>query len=1107
MSITSAGGNSSGKSSTRPLQIFVSSTFDDLKEHRAAVIEAIDRMEHDSVRMEAFGSRPKDSVEYCAQQAASADALVVLVAHRYGWVPEDETPSEDETPAADGSKSITWIEVEAARSAGKPVYAYLVDEAHEWSGPTEEQGLKSATTQKAALEVFRRVKDLAAFKKELSRQLRTSFTTPDDLAKKVTWDLPNVVKEHFERLQAVQDPPAEPSDDSHLAGALAVARRKYIDLVYDQNALVALRGMGAKRAERLPLDAVYTELRLEGGESVGDGSDETLAARRKLGQRALSGDGDPERDNTLPAALRKHRKLVLIGDPGSGKTTYLRYVAVCLARAHCGQEGELERIGLDRAATLPQTLPQTLQETERPQAPELPLPVLLAMSEFGSFLQAAEACGAPDAIDATLPKDSVEHFWAFLSAHQVGSSCGLPAGYLRTEVENGCAFLLIDGLDEVPGEQTRERVARILENLLLHAGDSRVLVTCRTRAFEGNTQLVSEQAGSRKLAKFNDQQVQRFVELWCAALYTALRRDGRSEESEGGEQAGRSTEFAYRERLLLALHSHPSARQFMESPLMLTMLAVVHWAHKELPELRADLYEAAVQYLLTQRLELSLETLDNRLQVMMELALAMAEDGLGFQRRWDREPALAQVAATLAKSEPDASAFLDDEELHSGLLVSRTTGTVEFWHLSFQEYLAGRALCDVPEEERWKRIAGHLHEDRWEEPILLFAGRLRHFGRSTVQRFVRQVVEHRAPNGAADSRAIDVAAHAVTHDATEQARSVAFAGKILRDLAPDGFVAEAATGYHDALEVARQFLRPGAPSLDEATRRSLGAALGALPEGDPRLADPAANRVSIDGGVFTIGAQSEDENAAHYDAEAHSEETPTAVRLSPFAIGRFPVTVHEYGQFLEVGGYQLEQPEMRAHWGAAGALWLERTVDSADQDSPNPRQPQAWAAQRKTPNRPVTGVSWYEATAYSSWVGGQLPSEAQWEFAARGPSGRRYPWGPQEPDHQRANFDNALGPSAVGCYPGGVTPNTDLYDLAGNVLEWCCDAWDGRAYSKWFGSPPLDPCTEGSKDSSRALRGGAGPYPSSYLRAASRLNRDPEYRGIYVGFRVVWLSP
>ena len=184
----------------------------------------------------------------------------------------------------------------------------------------------------------------------------------------------------------------------------------------------------------------------------------------------------------------------------------------------------------------------------------------------------------------------------------------------------------------------------------------------------------------------------------------------------------------------------------------------------------------------------------------------------------------------------------------------------------------------------------------------------------------------------------------------------------------------------------------------------------------------------------------------------------------PFKIARYPVTVEQYRRFVEDDGYQNER------WWQAGGFGKNK-------------QPDDWNEQVQHPSRPVTGVSWYEASAYCSWDGVRLASDAEWEWAARGTEGREYPWGNQEPDENRANFGMKVGsPTPVGLYPAGATPE-GVADMAGNVWEWVEDRYE--------------------KDKVRVLRGGSFNGDARDLRAADGFRYAPGGRYFDVGVRCV----
>ena len=146
---------------------------------------------------------------------------------------------------------------------------------------------------------------------------------------------------------------------------------------------------------------------------------------------------------------------------------------------------------------------------------------------------------------------------------------------------------------------------------------------------------------------------------------------------------------------------------------------------------------------------------------------------------------------------------------------------------------------------------------------------------------------------------------------------------------------------------------------------------------------------------------------------------------------------------------------------------------------------------------PVQGINWLDADVYCRWVGGQLPTEAQWEYAARGPDGRRFPWGDSPPDRGLANFDRNVGTTTpVGHYPAGASWVGAL-DMAGNVQEWVADWYDSDYYS----SSPHDNPTGPVSGNFKVLRGGSWGGGARYVRGAYRYNVSASVRSHFIGFR------
>ncbi len=219
-------------------------------------------------------------------------------------------------------------------------------------------------------------------------------------------------------------------------------------------------------------------------------------------------------------------------------------------------------------------------------------------------------------------------------------------------------------------------------------------------------------------------------------------------------------------------------------------------------------------------------------------------------------------------------------------------------------------------------------------------------------------------------------------------------------------------------------------------------------------------------------------------AEFPSEQPAHDVRLTHgYWIDATEVTVASFAAFGAAGGY-LDG----SLWSPAGRAWL------ASQDAA--RLP--LHCQGDVADQPRMCITWFEAEAYATWRGGRLPTEAEWEYAARGPESRTYPWGDTW-DIDRANVINSIGPKAVGSYPAGASW-VGAQDMAGNAMEWVSD-WLGTDY--YATSPGTDP-TGPATGTRKVEKGGWWGSNEFVARSAYRHYEDPPtYGDKHIGFRVV----
>jgi formylglycine-generating enzyme required for sulfatase activity len=216
--------------------------------------------------------------------------------------------------------------------------------------------------------------------------------------------------------------------------------------------------------------------------------------------------------------------------------------------------------------------------------------------------------------------------------------------------------------------------------------------------------------------------------------------------------------------------------------------------------------------------------------------------------------------------------------------------------------------------------------------------------------------------------------------------------------------------------------------------------------------------VLIPEGPFIMGSEADD-----------PDETPQRqVDLPAFEIDLFEVTNVQFAAFVEATGYQTDEEK------GGGAGW--RSFYSEDKD-----------------NHPAVKISWNDAVAYCQWAGKRLPTEAEWEKAARGTEGRIYPWGDDwDPEKANVRATGYRGTISVGSLAAGVSPY-GVFDMAGNVWEWTCD-W----YQPYVGSSYQDPYYG---ERFRVTRGGGWFEEADTVRTSNRNSTSPIAANDDLGFR------
>lgn len=814
-------------------------------------------------------------------------------------------------------------------------------------------------------------------------------------------------------------------------------------------------------------------------------------SRHRSGNRGTH-ESMAERDSgvdLMEAVASSDDDLMILGEPGSGKSTSMSMLAVSAARRAISSEGPLP-IWVSLGAVAP-------------SARLTPERVLLT--------------GVPEL--AQLVARSGENAAADLASH------------LESELLGGRALLLLDGLDEVKEhvlEAVRAAVARIVQ---LKSG-SRILTTCRSFDYR-HSQPSRRLPILRELdiLPLTSEQQDLYIDRWYEA---AVR--------SGGFQANLARGLA--EAIKSELRRTPDIAEMASSPLLLALLTLIH-SRQELPDSRSVVCDQAIKFLLSETPPWrgrepgsSVEATGPVIRVAVEVAHRhhsneeteiATEAGIPHQLVMDVavEIVAALKRAGAGHAVPASEALARQFENSNGLVIESSPGHYKFSHRYFQEYLAGQHYARGPGRAEALNRAGSIH---WREPFRLMASLAGHEGQNLY--YVLTLIQDFHTSSSVEAQHL---AAEMLCDITRPRLALWGYEDVI-----DEHGTEPSLWRQMQITATSHAEDQALPLPFRSRAADIAAALGDLrftsSDGtSERLEIPS---VLVPHGPFHVGTLRVDPETVPGGFVGE----PRLLDFSDYRISKYAVTNSQFEAFVTTGGYSdatLWRSPRALGWvtGDADVLreirrhWLEtvyehhakeirdREIDperlehEAERRTAPRAAPFYWYDGRfHCPNQPVVGVNYWEAEAYCEWATRRgraegtltaneaivIPSEFEWERASRPKDDDRiFPWGDEWNDllaHTTTNTLNLRQPTAVGIYPP-YWPDSPL-DMAGNVWEWTSslflpydDSYDSRR------------CDSDSLDE-RVVRGCSW-YHFAPLAACSVRAVDRSYNLFYdVGFRV-----
>ncbi len=790
-------------------------------------------------------------------------------------------------------------------------------------------------------------------------------------------------------------------------------------------------------------------------------------------------------EQVMKLAFKKNHLLLVIGDPGSGKTTLLQHYALsCIHKDHCKKHGFNEPVMVFYLKL------RDLQKNDNGYV-SLPENIFTWAKKFALAKR-------------NIQSDTPEILETFI--------------YKSLRLNN--SLILLDGLDEISDLEERKDVCEWLKLIISDFPKAYFVITSRPTGFRAVDDIDIQAPFMRAdILDFNLEQQKLFLQQWFTSFF--LRKLSPATENIDllekiqKEKAIDKTDSIFR---YLMRNENISLRQIAGSPLMLQIMAML-WTNDDdiFPESRAKLYKKAIDYFLgyqyKQKKRSPHLSIEDALRVLAPVALWMQEDLMSDDV--DRCEFKAKIKVEIERLNQPLNLTVDDfcQGLieHAGLFVEYGNTRYAFRHKSFREYMVSIQLINDSYNSISKLII-HFSDPWWEEPLRFFFSQV---DQDCFNDFMHDFFATVSYDVIHMKQGL---LQTIIEETPKENRKV---NSLCNKLLDPNITSNIQLLILDCLKSCRNI--EALPALEQFRTEILSKDhIDILMRVEDLIKEfcgkvfyhPAYNYIKGKPSLFLNSNEFDSKYILIEGGSYLYSKTGMIVNISDLYVSKYPVTNKLYRLFisslqegnvfnhssvsLHVFGVVLRTIAKQNAWGSEFGKYLEEGQhDLAAFFRSSYDDNRKFGGE----DQPVIGVSWYAAQAYCLWLSlslseddtamYRLPSEVEREWAAGGRQGingvkvRDYPWSDKsvEPTTTLANYGMNVGHTTpVNRYPDGATPE-GLYDMAGNVWEWCSDL-DGF---------------------NRILRGGCWSYKLENCRSDYSNFNTPEYRNVDVGFRVVFV--